>query len=245
MRFFSLFLLYAFIQSSEIDTVITKSNYLGDWPTNNKKYINVPNMDIKCPGEIGCECNEHNDCENNNCEKLPRNKYCIPKKGDIFPDFKAVDQYGDDVSIYDFANQDKYILIEMGTTWCSPCHLLANWLTFNDQEISNKRFWNDDYQLIYDLVHENKIYYITILYEDNERNNASYETLYDWFNMYPEERIPILADSEKFLHTWIKPTGLPAILLLDENMKIHTFSSRGINKAFDEVLNIFNGTYEE
>ena len=146
----------------------------------------------------------------------------------------------------------------MGATWCSPCHLLANWLTYNDQEISNKRFWKDEYQLIYDLVHNDEIYFITILYEDDDKNNATYETLYDWFSIYPDEKIPILADSEKlfndfemladsekFLHTWIKPTGLPAILLLDEDLKIKTFSSRGMNKAFDEVINIYTKTNEE
>ena len=69
--------------------------------------------------------------------------------------------------------------------------------------------------------------------------------MYDWFSIYPDEKIPILADSEKFLHTWIKPTGLPAILLLDEDLKIKTFSSRGMNKAFDEVINIYTKTNEE
>tara|TARA_B100001094_G_scaffold329161_1_gene391280 strand:- start:129 stop:734 length:606 start_codon:yes stop_codon:yes gene_type:complete len=201
-------------------------------------------MSIKCPGAIGCECDSNSDCVNNNCEKLPRNKYCIPKNGDTFPNFKAIDQYGDEVSLYDFKNRNKYILIEMGASWCSPCHSLANWLSFNDQEISNKPFWKNEYQIIYDLVQEDKIYFITILYEDVDRNNANYETLYDWFSMYPDEKIPILADSDKFLHKWIKPTGLPAVLLIDENMKINTFSSRGLNKAFDKIVQIFNDENE-
>tara|TARA_Y100000817_G_C16672086_1_gene461983 strand:+ start:25 stop:759 length:735 start_codon:yes stop_codon:yes gene_type:complete len=231
--------------SSTLDSSDKKRSYLGNWPINVKIEKTLPNMNITCPGEIGCECENNFECENNNCEKLPRNMYCIPKYGDSFPNFKAVDQYGEIVSIYDFSKQGKYILLEMGATWCSPCHLLANWLTYNDQEISNKRFWKDEYQLIYDLVHNDEIYFITILYEDDNRNNATYDTLYDWFSMYPDEKIPILADSEKFLHTWIKPTGLPAILLLDEDLKIQTFSSRGINKAFDEVINIYTKTNEE
>ena len=42
-------------------------------------------------------------------------------------------------------------------------------------------------------MHNDEIYFITILYEDDDRNNATYETLYDWFSIYPDEKIPILA----------------------------------------------------
>ena len=31
---------------------------------------------------------------------------------------------------------------------------------------------------------------------------------------------PILADSNRFLHTWIKPTGLPTAILLNDKMEI-------------------------
>jgi len=92
--------------------------------------------------------------------------------------------------------------------------------------------------MIKELINNNEIFFITILYEDNNRDKVSYQTLYEWFDMYPDSNIPILADSDKLLHSWIKPTGIPAITLLDENMTILSFSSRGINVAFDKFLNI-------
>ena len=221
------------------DTLLNK-NYLGGWPSTPKLSAVDTDMVFDCPGDIGCECVNNSDCININCIKLPKGKYCIPKVGDSFPSFIATDQYGDNVNIYDFSNQGKHILLEMGTTWCTPCHLMASWLSYNDQEISNKRFWNEDYQQIYNLIQNDSIYYITVLYENDFKGNVTYETLYEWFNLYPDEKIPILADSEKFLHRWIKPTGLPAVILLNEKMKIVTYSSRGMNAAFDSIIKIYN-----
>ena len=44
----------------------------------------------------------------------------------------------------------------------------------------------------------------------------------------------------KLLHKWIKPSGIPAVTLLDENMKIVNFASRGLNTSFDRLLEILD-----
>ena len=215
--------------------------YFGGWPKNQlKDQIAGPNLDYKCPNSIGCECTSNEDCINNNCLRSPRGSFCYPKEGDTFPEFISVDQYDELVNIYDFANQGKYILIELGTSWCSPCNVVANWLSYNDKEITNKSFWKPEYQKIYDIIHNDEIFFITILYEDENRNNATYDTIYEWFDNYPDENIPLLIDQNKLLHTWMKPTGIPAITLVDENMKIVNFSSRGLNESFDILLSLLN-----
>jgi len=48
----------------------------------------------------------------------------------------------------------------------------------------------------------------------------------------------VLADSEKLLHTWIKPTGIPTVILLNDKMEIVQPSSRGLNAAFDKLIQI-------
>ena len=40
------------------------------------------------------------------------------------------------------------------------------------------------------------------------------------------------------LHKIIKPSGIPAISLLDDQMKIITLSTRGFNKAFDKIVEL-------
>ena len=221
------------------------TKYFGGWPYNpNKHKINGSNLNFTCPNNIGCECSTNNDCVNKNCLKIPRGSYCFPKKGDVFPKFISLDQYEENVDIYDFANQGKYILVELGTVWCSPCNTVANWLAYNDSSIKTEKWWKPEYNKIYDMVHNDNIYFITILYEDEKRNNATYDTVYEWFDNYPDDKIPVLVDTDKLLHTWIKPSGIPAITLLDENMNIVSFSSRGLNDSFDKILELLRDDHE-
>ena len=162
------------------------------------------------------------------------------EEGDLFPEFKAIDQFGQIISISDFSNQDKYILIEMGAAWCSPCRELADWFSYNISDIQSKSFWKPEYNQIHNLVHNNEIYFITILYEDEFRDDATIYTAEEWYNNYPDDNIPVLVDGNKYLHKILKPTGIPAITLLDENLNILKLSSRGLNGAFDELLKLID-----
>ena len=219
--------------------------YFGGWPYNPlKDKINGSNLYYDCPNDIGCECTTNNDCVNFNCKRSPRGSFCYPKSGDIFPEIISLDQYEENVNIYDFAYQNKYILIELGAVWCSPCNDLASWFAYKDDAIYNKSWWKNEYEQIYDLVHQDKIYFITILYEDENHDLVSYDTAYEWFDNYPDEKIPILLDYDKSLHSWVKPTGIPAVILLNQNMEIVTFSTRGLNSSFDKLLDLINSPNE-
>jgi len=231
-------IIISFVFSS--DSSDKEKTYYGNWPVNNKPPINLPDTNIDCPNETGCSCLIDSDCNNNNCTQMPRGKYCTPKVGEQFPDFTGIDQFGEKVSIYDFSYNGKYILIEIGATWCAPCHEIANWLTYDNREVYNRRWFKKDYSKIRNLIQNDDIYYIKVIFEDKKNTDVTFNTLYDWFQKYPDEKVPILADSDRFLHTWIKPTGLPTTLLLNENMEIVVFSSRGINNAFDKVIEFYN-----
>ena len=50
----------------------------------------------------------------------------------------------------------------MGAVWCAPCNSLASWFAWSEDEITTKRFWKKEYELIYDLVKNKDIYFITI-----------------------------------------------------------------------------------
>ena len=218
------------------------NKYLGNWPTNaNFNEINGPTIDYDCKDtikEIGCNCFNDNDCINENCVKYPNASYCSPKNGDIFPNFVGLDQYNQEVSLYDFSFQNKYVLIELATSWCNACKTLAEWISNDNMNITSKRWWKDDYYKIKQLIKNDKIYYITILYENNERKSPDYVTSKEWFMKYPDKHIPILVDRYKNLHKWVKPTGIPTAILLNDKMEIVNFATRGINSSFDELLKI-------
>ena len=214
--------------------------YEGGWPFNkDKDLLNKNGFSSNCPGDISCECVIDKDCKNNNCMRYPRGSYCSPTKGTVLPRFQMIDQFGQLVDIYDFAGHNKYILIELSAAWCKPCNQLSSWLTYNDLECTRQVWWKSDYVKIKSLIESGEVIMINIQYGDKFRDNASLLSIQDWFSRYPHEQIPVLADSDKLLHSWLKPTGIPTIILLNDKMEIIQPASRGLNDAFDKLLDIF------
>tara|TARA_Y100001970_G_scaffold273445_1_gene371686 strand:+ start:81 stop:884 length:804 start_codon:yes stop_codon:yes gene_type:complete len=209
--------------------------YYGYWPFNpNKEKIKGDEIPINCPLNTGCRCQSNDDCINGNCQRSVRGEYyCTPQVGDTFPHFIAVDQYGESVDIYDFAMQGKLIAVEFGAAWCPPCKDLSNWLSTGDNSITNNRWWKKEYAIIKDKINDGEIIFITILFQNELKDNASYDTVMNWHEKYPNSKIPILADEYSDIHQWIKPTGYPCVNLLDENMKLLNFTGRGLSDAFD------------
>lgn len=214
--------------------------YYGFWPFNpDKEKIKGANFPINCPSSIGCECTSDDNCINNNCQKSARGMlYCTPQPGDLFPHFIAVDQYGESVDIYDFSMQGKMLAVEFGAAWCSPCKQLSSWLSSGDSAVTKNKWWKDEYAIIKERVDKGEIIFITILFQDNLKDVAGYDTVLDWHNQYPNDKIPILADEYADIHQWIKPTGYPCINLLDEKMRLLNYTGRGLTDAFDILSGI-------
>mgnify|MGYP001169131770 FL=1 len=212
----------------------SKFTYKGGWPINpTSNEINDPGFNLPCPGNVGCECIEDSDCINNNCNAHPKGNFCNPKKGDLIPRFEGLDQFGQSVDLYDFANQDKIIILELSAGWCSPCNDLASWIATNDLEITNNRWWKDRYFPIRDMINSGEVILINCMYEGFEKKiTVTPHDVQKWYDMYPDPNVPILADEYRFLHSWVMPTGLPTIFLIDENMQLINYSNRGLTEAF-------------
>ena len=210
--------------------------YADSWPINPKSdEIEDPGYNLPCPGGTGCECRSDADCDNQNCKAHPKGNYCVPKIGDLMPRFETVDQFGESVDLYDFANQGKMILIELSAAWCSPCNDLSAWLTNDDQKITQNRWWKDRYFPIRDMIQNGEIFLVNFMFEGNDKLNKVSATPNDvasWYEKYPDPHVPVLADEYRFLHSWVKPTGLPCIFLVDENMRLINYTNRGLADAF-------------
>ena len=227
-----LILLICMLFSQEIET--PRYTYQGGWPVNPRSdEILDPGFDLPCPGPIGCECRSDADCENQNCSSHPKGNYCIPKPGDLIPRFEAIDQFGESVDLYDFANQGKIILLEISAAWCSPCNDLASWLTHNDQTITKNPWWKDQYLPIRDMIKNGEIHLVNIMYEGSvKKTTITPDDVIEWYKKYPDPHVPVLTDEYRFMHTWVKPTGLPCIFLVDENMQLINYTNRGLTDAF-------------
>ena len=220
----------------EIDPQI---DYFGGWPINMlKDQIKDPGLIFDCESDAdkikpGCPCLNHDECFSGLCFNSPKvGRYCLQGEGDIFPRYKLTDQYGEEVDLYDFANHEKMILIELSTSWCAPCRKLASWLVYDDMSITENRAWKSEYGIIKELIERDQIYFINIQIQDIYKQPSSLQSLEDWFQEYPDYKIPILADSDYHVRNWARVTAYPTMILLNEKMEIIQFSVRGWHDSF-------------
>jgi len=199
----------------------------------NENFTSIDNLK-----KLGEECRIDNECINNNCQKHIKGYYCSLKEGDTFPSIDLNNQFNEKVSLSKFQDKNKYILLEMGTVWCPPCNDLAGWLTFGEDHIKSKVFWKPEYDIIYDLIKNNEVQLITVLYEDEFKNTATVQTAKEWYSTFPDENITILADENREMQNLIKATGIPAISLLNSDLEVLVLSTRGFNQSFDKLINI-------
>jgi hypothetical protein len=50
----------------------------------------------------------------------------------------------------------------------------------------------------------------------------------------------VLADTEGKMKTWVRPTGLPCMLLVDDKMTLQVHTLRGIEDALDGLYQILD-----
>ena len=217
-----------------------QDGYFGGWPVNpNKDKIQSPSLEGDCKSdlkEVLCPCSSNEDCKSGKCFSSPRvGQYCLPGPGTIFPQFKLMDQFGEEVDLYDFAGHGKLIVIEMSTAWCAPCQKLAEWLIGDNLSVTEHRWWKEEYNIIKELINEQKIFFINIQVQDSYRTPSSLESLEDWYNRYPDEHIPLLADSDYSVRDWVRVSGYPSVIVLNEKMEVVQFSMRGWHDSFNLI----------
>jgi thiol-disulfide isomerase/thioredoxin len=153
----------------------------------------------------------------------------VAEVGAMVPDFRAVDQYGDTVHLYDFAGRDKQVVIDMGTIWCAPCKGMAAYLSDGDlSHVADYAWWDSDYEGLHELVRDGEISWITILFSTSESAGpAEQEDCEDWHNQFPNEQIPVLADTDLLLYNWIGVTSYPVLNLANSEMVLEVYTSGG------------------
>jgi hypothetical protein len=154
-----------------------------------------------------------------------------PTTGEQIPAFVFVDQFGDEVNIYDFAGQGKPILLDIGSPYCLACKSYAAYISDGDlQHLTYKSgakegqplsYWKDKYAQIYDLVNSGELIWLTILslpegLEDDYEITQQMCT--DWSELYPHPLVPVLADAGGAFREYLGANGTPAFYILDDQM---------------------------
>ncbi len=195
----------------------------------------------ECPEANGCECESSDSCpENSECTQLKRGKYCIPQEGSIVPQFIGIDQFGNDFSLYDLALKGKPILIEICSASGKACNELSAWLARKNNAVTNRSWFKDKFLDIRSMIDNGEMYWINIVHIDENKNPATSQTVMDLYDKYPHPNIILLADPESKMKTWIRPEGMPCMILVDEKMVIKARDIRGIEYSIDGLYRMLH-----
>jgi len=167
----------------------------------------------------------------------------IPGIGTVMPNFQAIDQYGNVVELYDFAGQGVPVVIDVGTWFCEPCKALASYLSegdpspfYEDNDEDGKvdfAWWNESYEVVYDLVDSGQLIWITVLYSLGDPVTA--EDVFLWHEEWPNPHIPVLADTSLQLQEYLGVSAMPRIDVLNEDMIFEIFETGGPTKGMKYV----------
>ena len=126
---------------------------------------------------------------------------------------ELLDQFGDMVDLYDFAGQGKYVAVDISAIWCPPCNDLARAIANGNP--------NAGWGRAPEMVHNGDLYWLTILGENNSGRIPTLENLQDWYEDYPDDKVPVLADTENsdYVNSLIQG-GWPTIWVFDENLEL-------------------------
>ncbi len=224
--------------------------YKGGWPYNMYK-DNLADPGFKGCSQIpygnGCDCNEDSECmQGSVCGYQFQTRQCVPIAGTKVPRFIGMDQFGDYFDIYDLANQGYPIVIELSVMYTSQANLLSSWFSSGDEAVFEMRWWQDNFEHMKSIVDAGEVYYVRILHKGSTKGDpVSIGDAAIWHDAYPHLNIITLTDPEEYMKTWFRPTGLPAIFMLNSDMTIRvpaegvagdTQMRRGVKHAFQAVM---------
>jgi peroxiredoxin len=142
--------------------------------------------------------------------------------GHVAPDFRLVDQNGDEVALWQFYGD--VVLVDVCTMWCAPCRELAE----GAQAIT------DDYA-------DRGGIYVTVLAEDVTADPPEHQDLVDWADYFGIVA-PVLADGDKAITSQIvSDANYPAFMVVGRDMVIRErvampTSDEALRAAIDRAL---------
>ncbi len=121
--------------------------------------------------------------------------------GQTIPDFRLLDQHGDEVSLWQFYGQ--VVALDISAMWCRPCQALAE-----DTEATWQAWREDDFM------------YVTVLTEDQAGGPPGEAELLAWAETF-DITAPIVADPDKgYSQAAITANIYPVVLVIDRDLQV-------------------------
>jgi thiol-disulfide isomerase/thioredoxin len=192
--------------------------YIGGWPYNPNK-ASFPDPGLESQPAVGARLARH----------------------------QLIDQYGQMVDLYDFIGQGKPVILDVGTKYCKPCKGLAAFLSTGDPSAETDNtsgpansyaWWKDEYTVIRDMIDNDEIYWITVLWSSCGPNGtpAKPSDGVAWHEEWPHHKIPVLVDVDCAFKEHLQVGAMPHIDVLDEALVFLVYHTGGPVPALKALL---------
>ncbi|MFV8752739.1 hypothetical protein ACNOYE_19495 [Nannocystaceae bacterium ST9] len=151
--------------------------------------------------------------------------------GTPFPRASFIDQHGDLVDLYDFANftvnephEPAYIAIDVSAAWCGPCHDVSAWLA-GDVD-STTALFQGVYPTVRDKVRGLRVWWITVVVEASGGQRPEPIDAEYWYTRHHDVYVPILVDGDQRIRDEFGIGVYPHVFLLDPELRMAYFPTR-------------------
>lgn len=122
--------------------------------------------------------------------------------GQVVPNFTLMDQYGEEVSLYQFYGM--VIMVEIGATWCPYCNSSA-----------------DHAEELLESYDGDCVMFLYLLIEDENGNPPDLADVQYWAEHY-ELNFPVLADPHATIANALGTNGIPTFFFIDREMVLRS-----------------------
>ena len=155
--------------------------------------------------------------------------------GSQFPRDSFLDQYGEEVEIYDFANYTNnstgnpaFMIVDIAAQWCGPCHGMADWIA--GVPGGNADALNDAYPTVPEKVHDRRAWWITFIVQDINGGAPTLADAETWYAQHPDDNIPIFVDDEQLVMQRYGSSVFPFFFLLEPTLAVEFWANADANE---------------